>query len=169
MNKLLIATLLVCLIQAASAEQAKVDVVVVGMISHGPMQPTVNAIKEVVAPYGDNVSLTLIDLNTAEGSAYAQDHGLSAHLNLLINGDYKQNINGKEVEFQWFEGQQWTKADLNVAIQNALNGNQSSPKQPLKIPSSGSQPGGNSSTWVILAAIIAVVVVALVIKAKAGK
>ncbi len=99
----------------------KVEVVVLGMVNHGPMQPTVNVIKEVTSKYGSDVTLKLIDIESEEGQKYSQEHGLTAHLNVVINGKYQYNINGKEVTFQWFEGQQWTKKDLDVVISDLLN------------------------------------------------
>ena len=104
----------------AATSNATVNVVVVGMISHGPMQPTIDAIKNVTAKYGDRVSVTWFDLGTLEGAKYAQDHQLSAHLNILINGKYQFSRNGKDITFQWFEGQQWTKEDLDAVISDAL-------------------------------------------------
>jgi len=101
----------------------KVEVVVLGMVNHGPMRPTVNAIKEVTSKYGSDVTLKLIDLESEEGQKYSQEHDLTAHLNVIINGKYQYNINGKEVTFQWFEGQQWTKEDLDAVISDLLNNN----------------------------------------------
>lgn len=101
----------------------KVEVVILGMVNHGPMQPTINAIKEVTSKYGSDVTLKLIDLESEEGQKYSQEHDLTAHLNVVINGKYQYNINGKEVTFQWFEGQQWTKEDLDAVISSKLNNN----------------------------------------------
>src|SRR4030042_757766 len=53
-----------------------VSVVIAGYINHGPMQPTVRAIKEVLAKYDDKVTVTWIDLATTQGQDYFEDHGL---------------------------------------------------------------------------------------------
>ena len=98
-----------------------ISVVVVGTITHGPMQPTIKSIKEVLAKYGDKVNATWIDMSTKDGDKYAKDHNLAAHLNILINNTYKYNVNGKDIEFQWFEGQLWTKQDLDAVLSNLLN------------------------------------------------
>jgi len=117
-----IALLLLLAAQVSTvAADNSVNVVVVGDISHGPMQPTVKAIKNVTAKYGDKVNVTWIDMGTTEGMQYAQEHGLSAHLNILINGKYGYTYNGKEIVFQWFEGQQWTKEDLDAVIAGILS------------------------------------------------
>ncbi|MGA7677864.1 MAG: hypothetical protein WCA51_05785 [Dehalococcoidia bacterium] len=97
-----------------------ITVVVAGYINHGPLQPTVEAIKEVLAKYGDKVNVTWVDLATAQGQNYFKEHGLTAHMNVIINGKYEYQVNGKNVIFQWFEGQQWTKQDLDAVLENLL-------------------------------------------------
>jgi hypothetical protein len=127
MNKLLIAllilsTIMLAIALPANASAPKANIVVAGCISHGPMQPTVKAIKEVLANYGDRVNVEWIDSDTPDGKKYFDDHKLSAHLNVIINGKSTCNVNGKDVTFQWFEGKQWTKNDLDAAISGILNG-----------------------------------------------
>jgi hypothetical protein len=99
-----------------------VSVVVAGYLNHGPMQPTVRAIKEVLDNYGDKVDATWIDLGTKDGVNYFKENNLSAHMNVIINGKYTYDVNGKEVTFQWFEGGQWTSQDLDTVIANLLSG-----------------------------------------------
>jgi hypothetical protein len=108
---------------AFAASTDKVNIDVAGMINHGPMQPTVEAIKEVTSKFGDKVTVNWIDTTTEDGQKYLQDHGLSAHLNILINGNYRFNLDGKDVTFQWFEGQYWTKEDLDAVINDVLSNN----------------------------------------------
>jgi hypothetical protein len=99
-----------------SASPNAIEVVVAGYLKHGPMQSTVQAIKEILVKYGDKVDVTWIDLGTEEGAAYFGEHGLTAHMNVIINGSYEYQVNGKDVTFQWFEGQQWTKQDLDTVL-----------------------------------------------------
>jgi hypothetical protein len=127
MNKIFLAVCALCLISLAygafAASTDKVNIDVAGMINHGPMQPTVEAIKEVTSKFGDNVTVNWIDTTTADGQKWLQDHGLSAHMNILINGNYRFNLDGKEVTFQWFESQYWTKEDLEAVINDVLSNN----------------------------------------------
>lgn len=99
-----------------------VDVVVAGYIGHGPMQPTVRAIREVLAKHGDAVTVTWMDLETEEGRTYFRLHGLSAHLNVIIGGSFEHSVDGRTVTFQWFEGQLWTKEDLDRVISGMVGG-----------------------------------------------
>ena len=127
MSKIFVAACILSLISltcgAFAASTDKVNIDVAGFINHGPMQPTIKAIKEVTSKYDDKVNVTWIDSTTEEGQKYFQDHGLTAHLNILINGNYKFNLDGKEVTFQWFEGQYWTKEDLDAVINDVLSNN----------------------------------------------
>jgi hypothetical protein len=126
MAKKILVVGLMCLLSlafGAVAASDEVNIEVGGMINHGPMQPTVEAIKEVTSNYGDKVSVTWIDIETDEGQKWLQDHGLTAHLNILINGNYKFNVDGKEVTFQWFEGQNWTKEELDAVIGDVIDNN----------------------------------------------
>jgi hypothetical protein len=93
-----------------------IDVVVAGYITHGPLQPTVTAIKDVLSKYGDRVKVTWVDLNTQQGQDYFKAHGLTAHMNVIINGTSRYQVNGKTVDFLWFEGQQWSRQDLDTVL-----------------------------------------------------
>jgi hypothetical protein len=93
-----------------------VKIVVAGYINHGPMAATVQAIKDVLAKYGNKVDVTWVDLDTTDGAAYFKANNLTAHMNVIINGKYTYKVNGKDVTFQWFEGQQWTKQDLDAVL-----------------------------------------------------
>jgi hypothetical protein len=94
---------------------------VAGYINHGPLQPTVQAIKDVLSKYGDRVKVTWIDLSTQQGQDYYTVHGLTAHMNVIINGTSRYQVNGKTVDFLWFEGQQWTKKDLDTVLAGLVN------------------------------------------------
>ena len=98
-----------------------VDVVVAGFINHGPLQPTVQVIKDVTAKYGDKVKVTWVDSTTQQGQDYFKAHGLTAHMNVIINGTSKYQVNGKSIEFTWFEGQGWTRQDLDTVLAGLIN------------------------------------------------
>jgi len=113
--------ILIIMFQSVLATGETVEVVVLGVVTHGPMQPTVRAIEEVTAKYDSQIIVRWLDFESEEGEKYAQDHGLTAHMTIVINEKYEYNIDGKEVVFQWFEGGQWTKEDLDKVISNSLN------------------------------------------------
>jgi hypothetical protein len=99
-----------------------IHVVVAGYIRHGPMQETVRAAQGVFAGYGDSLEVTWLDLAASDGRAYCNQNGLTAHFNIVINSRYEYPVNGKTVTFQWFEGQQWTAADLDAVLAGLVDG-----------------------------------------------
>jgi len=125
MNKTVLIIFAVCMLSLTNVSFAystgKVDVVVAGYINHGLLQASVRAIKEVTSKYGDQINVAWVDLATNEGAKYCQEHGLSAHLNILINGKYQYLLDGRKVTFQWFEGTQWSKNDLDAVLSGVLN------------------------------------------------
>ena len=125
MNKTALLVFALCILSFTSVRPAyssgKVDVVVAGYINHGLLQASVRAIKEVTSKYGDQINVAWIDLAANEGAKYFQEHGLSAHLNVLINGKYQYLLDGRKVTFQWFEGTQWSKNDLDAVLSGLLN------------------------------------------------
>jgi hypothetical protein len=107
-------------VSSSTVSKNPISVVIAGYINHGPLQPTVRAIKEVLSKYDDKVAVTWVDLNTAEGQGYFQQHGLTAHMNVIINGTSTYQVDGKTVDFEWFEGQQWTAKDLDAVLTNLV-------------------------------------------------
>jgi len=99
-----------------AATGSGVDIVEIGMFTHGPMQPTLRAVDEVLGKYSDQVRVTKYDITTPEGAKYAKDHGITVHFSLFIDGKNHFLVSGKDVTFEWFEGQEWTKQDLDAVI-----------------------------------------------------
>ena len=106
---------------STQAAPGAVKVVVAGYMSHGPLRPTVQAIKDVLAKYGNKVDVTWVDLGTKEGAAYFKANNITAHMNVIINGKVTYKVNGKDVTFQWFEGQQWTRQDLDSVLASLVS------------------------------------------------
>ena len=162
MNKLVLLIFAFCILSFTNVSGAyaavKVDVVVVGDISHGPLQPTVSAIKEVTSKYGDQVNVTWLDLDTAEGTKYADEHGLSAHINVLINGHYQFLVNGRKVIFQWFEGVQWQRSDLDAVISGLLN------NSPNVVPLENA-PADNSLFGIVMSSVYSILLWPMIIGA----
>jgi hypothetical protein len=108
-------------VDSSTAPSSPVTVVIAGYINHGPMQPTVRAIKEVLSKYDGNIDVTWVDLATTQGQSYFQEHGLTAHMNVIINGKSEYEVNGKTVDFEWFEGQQWTEEELDTVLAGLIH------------------------------------------------
>jgi len=106
---------------STQAAPGAVKVVVAGYMHHGPLAPTVQAIKDVLAKYGNKVDVTWVDLGTKDGAAYFKANNITAHMNVIINGKVTYKVNGKDVTFQWFEGQQWTRQDLDTVLASLVS------------------------------------------------
>ena len=92
---------------------------------------------------------------TADGQKYMAEHGLDAHLNIVIDGRYQYAIDNRTVTFQWFEGQQWTKDDLDAVISDLLSGEGNAVAQSPADPGTPIVPriGRVRSTEQVLAAL----------------
>lgn len=125
--------------EASAMEQHRVTIEAVGFFSHFPLKQTRNVIEEVCAKFGNRVQLTLYDETSVEGRTFMSTKGLSGHIpmKLYINGNNTFSIDGKEVSFSDFVGDQWTEKDLEKVISMTLEG--------LDISAAKAKAGGNGS------------------------
>jgi hypothetical protein len=119
-----LASLLVLLpVATFGGDPVKVDVL---YMNHGPLQPTIEDIKSVVAEYGPRVAVAWHDVDTDEGKKFMAAKKLSGHIPLVIwvNDSYRQRVEGKDVAFTgfpsgsgpaFFQGK-WTVAELHEVI-----------------------------------------------------
>jgi hypothetical protein len=98
-----------------------VKVGIVGYINHEPFKDTVDRIKEVLAKYGAKIDVIWYDMDAPNGGVYAALNKLDAHMSIVINGKCTYGVKGKDVTFQWFEGEQWTAQDLDTVIAGLIN------------------------------------------------
>jgi len=134
MNKtLLCATLALSIICSANmglpASPVTVEVL---FMNHGPLRPTVEQIKQVIAGYGEKVSASWYDFESREGATFMASKGVRQHIPLVLwlNGKTVVPIDGKDVQFAGFPSGsgplpfqgKWTMDDLRKAL-DALTGN----------------------------------------------
>jgi hypothetical protein len=98
-------------------------------MNHGPLQPTIRAIRELCNGYGKAVAVSWYDFESPEGEKFMAKKGIHEHmpLTIWIAGKTTVNVNGKEVQFVGFptgsgppsfQGK-WTLDDLRVALDQA--------------------------------------------------
>jgi hypothetical protein len=98
-------------------------------MNHGPLQPTLKAIRELCNGYGKAVVVSWYDFESPEGEKFMARKGVHQHLPLIvwIAGKSTVNVNGKEVQFVGFptgsgppsfQGK-WTLEDLRGALDQA--------------------------------------------------
>jgi hypothetical protein len=120
--------LLVSLVMApAPTAQArpplKVDII---FMNHGPMQPVVKAVKEILARHGGTASPTWYDFDEPSGQDFMRQKGIKGHIPLLIliDGSSIAQVQGRPVTFAGFPGGhgpyqfqgKWTLDDLDLLL-----------------------------------------------------
>ena len=110
----------------AVAKPTKVDVL---YMSHGPLEDTVDQIKDVLSKYGEKVAVSWYDFDSKEGEQFMAKKGVKQHIPLVIWIDDSPvvNVGVKKVQFvgfptgsgpAFFQGK-WTVDDLKAALDQA--------------------------------------------------
>jgi uncharacterized protein YlbG (UPF0298 family) len=125
-------TILSCLIVLAlfsipfilyAAKEVKVEVL---YMNHGPLQDSLEKIKQIFSKYSDKINVSWYDFESKEGEQFKAKKGINQHIPLVIwlDGKYAIPVNGKEIKFvgfptgagpAFFQGK-WTMNDLKAAL-----------------------------------------------------
>jgi hypothetical protein len=111
---------------AQAAKAVQVDVL---FMNHGPLQPSIKQIREILSQYGNGIAVSWYDFETQEGEAFMAKKGMRQHVPLVIwiDGKVAVPIGGSEVRFVGFptgsgplpfQGK-WTMEDLRKALDQA--------------------------------------------------
>jgi hypothetical protein len=106
-----------------AAKEVKVEVL---YMNHGPLQDSLEQIKQIFSKYGDKINVSWYDFESKEGEQFMTKKGINQHVPLVIwlDGKYALPVNGKEIKFvgfptgsgpAFFQGK-WTMNDLQVAL-----------------------------------------------------
>ena len=123
-----LSSLCLLFIPAAALPAPPVSVEILYM-NHGPMQPTIKAIRGLCDGYGKAIAASWYDSESPEGEKFMAQKGIKGHIPLVvwIAGKPTAQINGKEVQFAgfpsgsgpaFFQGK-WTLEDLRAALAQA--------------------------------------------------
>ena len=122
-------TMGLCL-HADSATRTKVEVL---YMNHGPLMDTLSKMKSLFSRYGNKISVSWYDFDTAEGEQFMAKQGLHQHVPLVvwIDGSPAATAGGgKRVRFEGFptgagpavfQGK-WTMDDLKAALDQLTAG-----------------------------------------------
>ena len=102
-----------------AAKEVKVEVL---YMNHGPLQASLEQIKNVFSQYGSKISVSWYDFESKEGEQFMAKKGVTQHIPLVIwlDGKFALPVNGKEMKFvgfptgsgpAFFQGK-WTMEDL---------------------------------------------------------
>ena len=119
-------------IPAAALPAQPVSVEILYM-NHGPLQPTLKAIRELFNGYGKAVAVSWYDFESPEGEKFMAKKGVHEHVPLVIwiAGKATVNVKSKEIQFAgfptgsgpaFFQGK-WTADDLRGALDQATGEN----------------------------------------------
>jgi hypothetical protein len=111
-----------------AAKEVKVEVL---YMNHGPLQSSLEQIKQVFSKYGDKINVSWYDFESKEGEQFMAKKGVNQHIPLVIwlDGKYSIPVNGKEIKFVGFptgsgplsfQGK-WTVEDLRQALNQITN------------------------------------------------
>ncbi|HVP77090.1 MAG TPA: hypothetical protein VMV04_04280 [Thermodesulfobacteriota bacterium] len=106
-----------------AAKEVKVEVL---YMNHGPLQSSLDQMKQVFSKYGNKITVSWYDFETKEGEQFMAKKGVNQHIPLVIWMDGKSaiQVNGKEIKFVGFptgsgpaafQGN-WTMDDLRQAL-----------------------------------------------------
>jgi len=132
---------------------APVKIEALGFFSHPPMAPLKNTLQQVVQELGDQVQLVLHDETTPDGEQFMKDNGLSGHLPMVlyINGSVAHKLDDKVIVFRDFEGQGWTRQDLEQVIKLNLAGQKTAVSPPANALTEAWNPGASAAGMAALA------------------
>jgi hypothetical protein len=125
-------TILICLavlilfsvpFTAFAAKEVKVEVL---YMNHGPLQSSLEQIKQVFSKYGNKIEVSWYDFESKEGEQFMAKKGVTQHVPLVIwmDGKFAILVNGKEIKFvgfptgsgpAFFQGK-WTMDDLRNVL-----------------------------------------------------
>jgi hypothetical protein len=105
------------------SKEVKVEVL---YMNHGPLQASLEQIKNIFSQYGNKISVSWYDFESKEGEQFMAKKGVTQHIPLVIwlDGRSAVPVNGKEVKFvgfptgsgpAFFQGK-WTVEDLRTAL-----------------------------------------------------
>ena len=128
MKKIILSCLVVLVLfsvsfTALAAKEVKVEVL---YMNHGPLQSSLEQIKNIFTQYGTKISVSWYDFESKEGEQFMAQKGIKQHIPLVIwlDGKFALPVNGKEIKFvgfptgsgpAFFQGK-WTMDDLRRVL-----------------------------------------------------
>ena len=115
----------------ANAHCGSVPRVEVLYMNHGPMQPTIEKLKDIFSMYGEKIAVSWYDLNTREAQQFMAEKGLRGHvpLSISIEGAQTAKLGQRVVKFEGFPSGSgpalfpgdWTMQDFKAALDREIS------------------------------------------------
>jgi hypothetical protein len=111
-----------------AAKEVKVEVL---YMNHGPLQSSLEQIKQIFSKYGNKINVFWYDFESKEGEQFMAKKGVRQHIPLVIwmNDKVRFQVGGREIIFAgfptgsgpiFFQGK-WTMDDLRQALNQMTN------------------------------------------------
>jgi hypothetical protein len=133
MKKIILSCLITLVLFSApyalfAAKEIKVEVL---YMNHGPLQASLQQIRDIFSRYESKIAVSWYDFETKEGEQFMAKKGVTQHVPLIIWLDGKSSftVNGKEIKFIGFptgagpgafQGK-WTMDNLRLALDQITN------------------------------------------------
>jgi hypothetical protein len=133
MRKIILFCLVILALSSApftvfAAKEVKIEVL---YMNHGPLQSSLEQIKQVFSKFGNRINVSWYDYESKEGKQFMATKGVTQHVPLVIwlDGKFAIPVNGKEIKFVGFptgsgpadfQGK-WTMDDLRSALDQITN------------------------------------------------
>ena len=112
-----------------AAKEVKVEVL---YMNHGPLQSTLQEVRNLFGKYEKKIAVSWYDVESNEGQQFMAKKGIRGHIPLVIwmDNQIKFQLNGKEIMFAgfptgsgpaFFQGK-WTMGDLQKVLNQVTNG-----------------------------------------------
>lgn len=132
MRKYIFSLLLLLVLTACGGQSEGPVQVEIISLDHSPIRPAVQEVEDVVAEFGDKVTMQSYHFGTSEGDVFAEEHGLQEHtpMAIFVNGKMEFEVDGRSVKFYSFpqgggtgmvaEGV-WTMEDFRTVLTQETN------------------------------------------------
>jgi hypothetical protein len=115
---------------AASSGTGSVTVEI-GYLSHPPVRNALQEVDNLLATYGQQLTITRYDFDTSEGASFAKAKSLTQHtpIAIFVNGSMEFKLGERPVRFYSFpagegtlmmSGGDWTLSDLKQVLDQAV-------------------------------------------------
>jgi hypothetical protein len=111
-----------------AGKEIKIEVL---YMNHGPIQPSLEQLRQILSKYGNKITVSWYDFESKEGEQFMAKKGINQHipLTIWIDGKSKVPVKGKDINFTgfpsgsgpaFFQGK-WTMDDLRNALDQATD------------------------------------------------
>ena len=107
-----------------ASDNATVELLIVGMVSHLPFKQSVQPeIEQALEPVADRVVVRWVDATGPAGRAILESHGIEEHLPVVmwVDGERRFETDGVTIDLSGFPGERWSAERLLAILQGKID------------------------------------------------